>query len=244
METRRQGSGRLADRRAAWREIQEAFIQFAAHELRTPLTVLYGMLQLLAGKPQLNDPACRRLLDVAIGEAQRMQAIIGDLSDVTRLRSGQAGLNLGVVDLGALAGEAAAQAQDSWPNQAVRLHAYTGPLRVRADRTRIQHALEHLIAHVITHSPSHGVIDVRPGREGARACVVLEGHGPPVRAPRTVAAESPQSAPAGGGSLPGFHLYIAEQLIALHGGRLVIDGQPDVVMAVRVELPLVSSAER
>jgi signal transduction histidine kinase len=241
MERTRQGTAK----RAARPETQEAFIQFAAHELRTPLTVLYGMLQLLAGKQQLNDPSCRRLLNAAIGEAQRMQAIIGDLTDVTRLRSGQAGLDLRVVDLATLAADAVAQARASRPDQAVRLRACKGTLQVRVDRARMQHALQHLLAHVITHSPSHGAIDVRLGRENAWAFVVLEGHGPSVRAPRTVAAaDGPQSAPAGGGSLSGFHVYIAEQLIAPHGGRVVMHGQPDVVMTVRVELPLVISAER
>ena len=55
------------------KSIEQQFALLAGHELRTPLTVLYGALQLLARKPEVQDADCQELLGLALQEARNLQ---------------------------------------------------------------------------------------------------------------------------------------------------------------------------
>src|SRR5579884_4171369 len=83
------------------RRLQDEFLATASHELRTPLTVLTGYLAMLNRRP-LSDERAATYVRLAMEQAQRIDTLMRQLLDVTRLQGGKLVLAREPVDLVAL----------------------------------------------------------------------------------------------------------------------------------------------
>lgn len=73
----------------ATERLQGALLNSISHDLRTPLVAVKGALSsLVEGGPAMDADIRRRLLDTALGEADRMNRLVGNLLNMTRLESG------------------------------------------------------------------------------------------------------------------------------------------------------------
>jgi signal transduction histidine kinase len=226
-------------------EAQEAFIQLAAHELRTPLTVLHGMLQLVLDRGRITETRCRPLIAAAYAETRRMQAIIEDLTDVTRLRQGELALEPRQTDLNEVAGAAGAELQGSLAGQRMEVIRHTAPVRVLGDPSRLRQAVRNVVIHVAERAPSQDtiVLQVLPLRR--QGCLRIESRGPSLRRPPTGAEMRAHRQPAAVSAAPqGLRLYIAQQVLRLHGGQLSVKAEPDAWLSVLLSLPLLDAAKR
>jgi len=236
---------RVSQQVAAEAEAQEAFIQLAAHELRTPLTVLHGMLQLVLVKPEISDATCRPLIESAYVAAQRIQAIIDSLTEITRLRSGEIALQLQSVDLNSVASSAHENLRENLPGWHIQVVPHIEPIAVMADPFRLQQAVTHAVNHVVERAPTEGAVELRVVAVRRSACIEVEGQGPSLRRPPTASQVREHREPAAGSAAPlGLRLYVAEQLLRLHGGEMDVRTEPDVRLAVRLWLPLMHAAKR
>jgi two-component system sensor histidine kinase ChvG len=166
--------------RALWARIDanERFAADVAHELRNPLTSVRSALETLR---RVEDPESRnRLLDIIAEDAVRMDRLIADISDISRVDAELSRTVSTPVDiapiLSALAELHAATRKEDDP--VVILDAPPGPLVVRGVEGRIVQVFRNLLGNALSFSPPRGHVWVRARMAGAYVEIAVEDEGP------------------------------------------------------------------
>jgi signal transduction histidine kinase len=145
-----------------------------AHELRTPLATLDGYLEGLEdGIVQPTDETWRLLRS----ETHRLIRLVNDLSDLWRAEARQLTLDIGRVDLAAVASEMAERFAPVAGQRGVRL-AVVGAAVARADRDRVIQIIGNFVSNAIRHAPPDSVVEVRCSQEAGHARVGVSDAGP------------------------------------------------------------------
>jgi two-component system, chemotaxis family, CheB/CheR fusion protein len=242
---RRQGVAVIRDvTDRSLRRLQEEFLSLASHELVTPLTVIRGSLQMLLRALERDPAKARQYARTAIDQVDQLVTIARDLVDVARLQRGQLRVELRPVDLRAITMQATDVAQTLAGRQQVRVRAAEAPVMVRGDAGRLQQVLLNLVTNAIRYAPDSPIIDVRLLVREGNAEVQVQDYGPGIPADEVAAvfARFVQGTQANRGGL-GLGLYIAQQIVAAHGGTIRVDSAIGEGTAFTVSLPLLGATE-
>jgi signal transduction histidine kinase len=222
---------RLYDEARAAIGARDEFLSIAAHELRTPLTILRGHAQLLLRQEaggRLGAPQARRAASAVVQATTRLAALVDDLLDVARLRSGRIGLRLEPVDLGSLVASAAEEHRvHAGADHAIDVALPPAPCVVVGDPLRLRQVLDNLLDNAVKYSPGGGRVRVALDATGGGVHLRVrdEGIGVPRGAAESVFAPFGRAANAERLALPGMGLglHIGRQLVEHHGGRLWLE---------------------
>ena len=158
------GSLSIPTDKAKFREmekLQQDFIANMTHELRSPLTSIKAALELLSKSRKPDDPG-KSMLDTAIRNSERLNAIITDILDFSKLQSGKLIFHPENMQPDEIAREAV-DAMKAWANAkniALSVKTEPGVSRVYADKRRTVQILINLISNAIKFTPKGGVIEV------------------------------------------------------------------------------------
>lgn len=211
-------SARDITERKRLERIQAEFIALAAHELKTPLTSIKGFAQLLRrGVPS------ESALDTIVNQVNRLDRLVGDLLDVSRLDTGRLELRRRAINLVVLARQQVEESQAATDRHTLRLKVPDTPMYGSWDEDRIIQIFQNLLSNAIKYSPEGGTVEVCLERQGslARISVTDDGMGvSEAELPRIFERfhrlESAKDA-AGG---MGLGLSITRALVEAHGGRI------------------------
>jgi PAS domain S-box-containing protein len=230
-------------------QLRDQFVAIASHELKTPVTSAKGYLQLLArqlGRGATDTERLQRYLqqtDISIG---RLEMLVSDLLDASRIQQGRLDLRPEYFDLVAL-GESVT---DRFERAVERVAGHTlvlestGPVSGSWDRDRLDQVLTNLVSNALKYSPAGGEVrvtidwdaDTTPKR--ARIIVSDRGLGIPLDEQATLfqpfARGSAASNSIGG---TGLGLYIVRQIIEAHSGTVTLASTPGQGTNVTVLLP-------
>jgi signal transduction histidine kinase len=219
-------------------QMKDEFLSTAAHELRTPLTtirmtsgLLREQMEMLlnaqaAGTPIALSPRLRDLLLLLDEGSARMQALVNDLLDLTRLEQGRVPLVMADLDLREVVNDSvkATLPLFSGKSQPFALHLPESTIPVRGDRRWIEQILINLLANASKYSPPATGVEVRGECAGGECRIAVEDHGPGVPDGEREQVFEPfyrgslhRDDPAGG---TGLGLSIARTIAEKHGGRL------------------------
>ena len=218
----------------------ESFAADVAHEIKNPLSSLRSAVEAAA---RIEDPvAQRQLLAVVVDDVRRLDRLISDISDASRLDAELARVESEPVDLGALLGGLA----DAHPS--VVFERRSGdPLIAPGDGRRLAQVFENLIANGRSFSPDGGVIRITAQAGEDLLEVTVEDDGPGIP-PASFDAiferfytDRPESEKFGTHS--GLGLSISKQIIEAHDGVIFAENwgdDPDKPEGARfiVRLPL------
>ena len=251
---------------------RDAFLSVAAHELKTPLTSLWATAQLLRQRLQRTGPLEPERVDQALrridGQSRRLARLVGHLFDVGRLEAGHLTLQPEATDLRRLIEDVVAAAQATTERHRIRVLA-AAPLVAMVDPLRLEQVVGDLLDNAIKYSPAGGAIEVevarcRPARDGgavetARAVgsaspppirIAVRDHGlgiPPEHRARLF--ERFYQAHAGQhASGLGLGLFLCQQIVECHGGRITVEFPEDggsrfiVTLPAAAALPTTASA--
>jgi signal transduction histidine kinase len=222
--------------------LKDEFVATASHELRSPVSALAMATQLWLARlrrGQAVDPEAA-FADMQAHSA-RLQALVGRLLDTSRIEAGKMELERSATDLSALAGDIVHVARLNAPGKTLTLEAPT-PTMALADQLRIGQVLMNLIDNAIKFSPDGGAIEVEVAPTAdhqVRLSVRDHGVGIPPQ-DRAQVFDRFYQARAGRARGLGLGLYISQQIVALHGGHIAIQGPPDGGTRVVVTLPALS----
>ena len=230
----------ISERRAVER-LQRDFLAMVTHELRSPLASLKGFAQLLRRRRTYDEHA----VEVILTQATRLERLIGDLLDVSRIEAGQLELRRAPVNLVEVVHAAAARAQALTRMHAVRVEAPERPLVGRWDRGRLEQVLDNLLSNAIKYSPDGGkiVIAVEDRGGDVRVSVSDQGMGlAPDQLGRLFQRffRTAQARASGAQGL-GLGLYISKSLVEAHGGRIWAVSEPGRGSTFTFALPYTSS---
>jgi two-component system sensor histidine kinase ChvG len=239
----------FSDMTAALRQRIDAVESFAAdvaHELKNPLASLRSALESL---DKVEDPELRRQLSaIAAHDVQRIDRLITEIADASRIDAELSRTTFTAVDLADLAARLVGARGTLGESQDVRVafHRGVGPAVVWGDAARLERVLENLVDNAVSFSPPGGRVEVNVwGDEHSVTLSVLDqGPGIPA-AERDKVFERfhslrPQEEAFGAHS--GLGLAIARTIATAHDGELSIDDRPDGASGACLVLQLPSAA--
>lgn len=208
----------------------ETFAADVAHELKNPLASLSSALETME---RVEDPALRRqLAGIAAHDVQRIDRLITEIADASRIDAELSRATFVSVDLATLASQVVG-ARDVRANGSIpiRLVRHEGETHVPGDAARLERVLENLLDNAVSFSPPGGVVDVTVWGDGdaAHVAVADEGPGVPVAEREKVFERFHSVRPAeeAFGAHSGLGLAIARTIAEAHDGTLAIGDRPD-----------------
>lgn len=210
-------------------ELQEGFVSAVSHELRTPLTCIKTSVDLLHATRAGLSEAQVDLIRTIGHHVGRLEALVTDLLEITRLEAGQVTLSKQPTDLRQIANRVlkALRPLTGRKGQTVHPHWPEAVSLVEVDRRRIEQVLTNVFSNAIKFSPRQGQIHVRVTEtpDSLQVCVTDNGPGIPERDRVRVFDRFYVVTDGRGLSGVGLGLYIARQMIELHGGRIWVESQ-------------------
>ncbi len=195
-----------------------------SHELRTPIAGIKAMAETLLNGAIDDREAARDFLGRIGSEADRLAQMVAELTQLSRIESGQADLQMESVNLNALADEVLAEMRPLAEKQPVTLNQELSPglPLVKADRDRIRQTIINLVHNAIKFNKPGGSVTIATGYDARSVTVSVIDTGIGISADdlphifeRFYKADK---ARAGGGS--GLGLAIAKHTVQAHGGDI------------------------
>jgi signal transduction histidine kinase len=210
-------------------ELKSDLVATVAHELRTPLTSLRMAIHLCL--EQVVGPVTEKqadLLHAAREDCERLQAMVDDLLDLSRIEAGRIEMHQRPISVAALMEAAIEAHRAAAEEREVQLSTDLPPVagEVFVDPERITVVLSNLIANALRHTPAGGHITVQAQpRDGWMRCAVVDtGEGIPEAYRQRIFDKffRVPGAPAGSA---GLGLAIAKEIIEEHGGEIGVESQ-------------------
>ena len=221
--------------------VRRDFVANASHELRTPLTVIGGFTETLLDESLPNDQR-EQFARTVLANTQRMQRIVDDLLDLSRIESGGWKPNPSRVDVRALASEALAAAEERRPDKPVTLDLDIAPdaRLVWADPTALRQMLTNLVDNAVRHT-NEGSVTVFSKRAPGGVAIGVSDTGigiPADHLPRIFErfyrVDAGRSRSEGG---TGLGLAIVKHLVEAHGGHVRAESAVGRGTRIWAELP-------
>ncbi len=216
-------------------KLADLFVGILGHDLRNPLSaVLAGAKLLEKSKEERTTRTAARIRSSGL----RMNELIGDLLDFTRIRVGQ-GIRLERVETDAaeLCRNVAAELEQANPDRRIEVHA-SGQTRGAWDPHRISQAVSNLVGNAVQHG---GGAPVRVTVDGASldgVKVTVFNQGAPIPEQLRAGLFDPfKRAERNREQGLGLGLYIADQIIRVHGGHLTVTSSEAEGTSFTIELP-------
>ena len=205
--------------------VRRDFVANVSHELKTPLTAIRGFAETLSTELSA-DAHHAQFAGTIRANAERMQHLIDDLLDLSRIESGGWVPTPARIDLAAAAEEAAALYRDDAGKRGSRLVISIHPSAafLQADPVAVRQALSNLIENAVRYTPSGGTITIFSGVEDGSVVLGVRDTGagvPREHLPRIFErfyrVDPARSRGAGG---TGLGLAIVKHLVEAHGGHV------------------------
>ncbi|HUL04264.1 MAG TPA: ATP-binding protein [Gemmatimonadales bacterium] len=205
--------------------VRRDFVANVSHELKTPLTSIAGYAETLAAEPGPN-PQAQKFAETILSNAHRMQRLVDDLLDLSRIESGGWQPQQRVVDIAALARDAWTPFADRAAERRVKLGVQVAPGAdaVSADADALRQIFTNLFDNALRHTPADGQVTVRATGAAGGVVVAVADSGSGI-APEHLArvferfyrADAGRARTQGG---TGLGLAIVKHLVEAHGGRV------------------------
>jgi two-component system, OmpR family, sensor histidine kinase ChvG len=217
---------------ALWQRMSaiESFAADVAHEIKNPLSSLRSAVETAA---RIDDPAKRRqLMAIVQDDVERLDRLITDISDASRLDAELSRLEMSPTDIGAMLRALVEMHEATRADGAPRLvldlptdpHGRSRPLVVPGIESRLSQIFLNIIANAVSFSPPDGEIRIRAALDGRAVLVAVEDQGPGIPSDKLTAIFDRfySERPAGEkfGTHSGLGLSISKQIVEAHRGRI------------------------
>lgn len=154
---------------------KDEFIALASHELKTPLTTIKGYLQLLAKKKQ--DRVNALFIEKTLDQVAKLNALIADLLDVSKIEAGKLQFNLEHFDLRLLLKEVMETFPYTYKTHKIIFHDANEPAIVYADKQRIEQVINNLLTNAIKYSPAADLVEISLFKDAEVVTVRVKDYG-------------------------------------------------------------------
>jgi signal transduction histidine kinase len=239
--------GRARAREKALEASRRELVAWVSHDLRTPVAGLRAMAEALEDEVVFDPREIAHYHSQIRIEADRLNGMIDDLFQLSKIHAGALRLNPRLVGLEDLIADVVASTEPVARAKGVRLtgRAASG-MGVQIDPGEFGRAVKNLITNGIRHTPPNGTIEIISGIQGGMACVAVSdecGGIPPQDLPRVFdvafRGESARTPDPSGGA--GLGLSIARGIVEAHAGQVSVRNTGPGCQFL-IKLPLAGSA--
>jgi PAS domain S-box-containing protein len=221
-------------------EMKDEFISTVSHELKTPLTSIKAYLQMLDRSLKGNaSESSRRFMERLGVQVNRLETLIRDFLDITRIDSGKLQLRATEFDMEIVLAELVNDLQ-LVTNSHRLLISYSEPVKVITDQNRIIQVLTNLITNAVKYSPAAGevLISLRNEKEYLVCSVRDFGIGIADSQKVLVFDRFHQAGHKGSGLSLGLGLYISREIIERAGGKIWLESELERGSTFYFSIPL------
>jgi two-component system sensor histidine kinase ChvG len=204
----------------------ESFAADVAHEIKNPLSSLRSAVETAA---RIEDPVKRRrLMAIIQDDVERLDRLISDISDASRLDAELSRLEVSPTDIGAMLRALVDMHEttraESAPHLTLDIAGQEGDLIVPGIESRLSQVFINVIANAVSFSPPDGEIRIQASLDGRAVLVSVEDQGPGIPEDKLTAIFDRfySERPAGEkfGTHSGLGLSISRQIVDAHRGRI------------------------
>lgn len=236
------------DNAMLFREAQEAirirdqFLSVASHELKTPLTALRAQLQFLQRDLGDRDKAEERTRRIG-RYVRRLTRLVNDLLDVSFISGGELRIHPETTDVGRLVREVAQRMEAEAERAGSPLEVQTEKIPARIDPLRVDRVVAKLIGNAIKYGEKKPIRVQASHRDGeTRIEIIDHGMGIPEGYLPWIFTRFGQAVSPGQYGGLGLGLYIADQIVRAHGGRIEVQSREGKGSTFVVHLPDTATA--
>jgi len=221
-------------------KLQKALLNSVSHNLRTPLSSILGVLNTILEDGTLLDmPTQRNLLGTAQHEARRLDWLVQNLLDMTRLEGGAIRMKTELCDVNDIAAGALRQLSE---DQGKRISVTTAPNLplVPLDDVLIVQVLVNMLDNALKYSPADAPVEVQARLAAGQLEIrVLDrGRGIPEQELERVFEKFHRVTVPGAPNGAGLGLSICKGFVEAHGGRILAERRPQGGTELVFFLPL------
>jgi len=228
----------------ATEKLQTALLNSISHDLRTPLVSVTGALSSLAqGGPAMDAAIRQSLIATALEEAERMNRLVGNLLNMTRLEAGALQVVKQPGDVQDAIGTALEGLGERLDERQISVSVPENLPLVPMDFVLIVQVLANLIDNSLKYSPSGSPIDVHAYQTDGEICVQVSDRGMGIPADdlarifdKFYRVQRPESITG-----TGLGLSISKGIVEAHHGRIWAEDRPGGGAALAFTLPLESA---
>jgi PAS domain S-box-containing protein len=228
-------------------EMKSSLVATVSHELRTPLTgIRLANHLLLSDRIGALNAKQTEVVVESRDNADRLQKIIENLLDMSRIEAGRSVLELGALRPHEVAADAVDQVRAAAQEKGIELRVEV-PVdlpRVNADRARVNHVLLNLFHNALRYTAPGGRISLSAAVEDEAVVFAVQDNGrgiPKAYLPRVF--ERFFRVPGQDGSGVGLGLAIAKEIVQAHGGTISVESSEGKETTFRFTLPLAQQAQ-
>lgn len=212
-------------------QVRSEFLGNVSHELRTPIFSLQGYLETLLDGA-IDDPSVSRdFLEKAHAQVVRLNALLTDLIDISRIESGEMKMSFRYFALHEFLDSLVAELKPTAEQRRVTLQLVASPddIRVLGDRERLRQALSNLIDNAIKYNRESGTVTVSYTDLGNQVRVEVSDTGIGIASEhlprifeRFYRVDKERSRQAGG---TGLGLAIVKHIVEAHGSKIEVSSE-------------------
>lgn len=219
-------------------EKKDEFIALASHELKTPLTTIKGYLQILEKK--IEEPKSKLFLSKTLDQANRLNTLINDLLNMSRIEAGRLEFNYEEFDFRKMLSELSETYNYSETSHRIITDIGDKALIIRADKQRIEQVLNNLLNNAVKYSPNADKVYLKLRENQNKVTVIVkdEGLGLTPEQQKNVFKRFYRAESTKGINGLGLGLYLTKQIIDAHKGKLGVKSEEGKGSEFYFSLPL------
>ena len=230
--------------RARTEEMRSSLLSAVSHDLRTPLATITGAGTALRDDRGRLGPVQRaELLDTICAEAERMERLVGNLLDMTRVESGGLELKREWVPVEEIVGSVLTRLEQRIADRRVVMHLAEDLPLVSVDPVLFEQVFVNLIDNALKYTPPESPIEIGAAVRGPLVEIEVADRGPglPEGAENKVFEKFFRGGAHPGQGGVGLGLPICRGVVQAHGGTIEAARRPDGGTSFVIRLPLLDA---
>ncbi|EEL49047.1 hypothetical protein bcere0022_37170 [Bacillus cereus Rock3-44] len=223
-------------------QMRKDFLANVSHELKTPITSIKGFSETLLDGAMENQQFCEHFLHIILKESERMQGLIEDLLDLSKIEQQGFKLNMGTVDMKELLGEIKMVLENKSQEKEISLQVdVLRHVSVIGDPSRLKQIFINLVNNAIVYTPAGGTVSVALLEDEHNAYIKVSDTGIGISTEeiprifeRFYRVDKARSRNTGG---TGLGLSIVKHLVEAHHGTITVDSTVGEGTTFTVALP-------
>jgi two-component system sensor histidine kinase KdpD len=230
--------------RARTEEMRSSLLSTVSHDLRTPLAAITGASSmLLDGSARVTEAQRKELLETIGEEAERLERLVSNLLDMTRVESGGLKVKREWVPLDEIIASVLTRLEPKLGARPVRTDLAEDLPLISVDPILFEQVFVNLFDNVTKYTPPGTGIEIVARAQDGAVVIEVKDHGPglPPGSEEQVFDKffrGPRARPGG----VGLGLAICRGIVEAHGGKLSASNRPGGGATFRIELPIVGTA--
>ncbi len=232
---------RRAQLEAAAEKLRNSLLSSVSHDLRTPLAIVKGAASTIADEATLSTEDRNGLARTIVGEADRLNRLIGNLLDMTRLEAGSLSAKKEWQSIEEIIGSALARIDDRARDRKISAVLAPDLPLVPADAVLVEQVIVNLLENALRYTPPASPIEIHARQTGASLEIEVSDRGPGIASgDESKLFEKFYRAGSVEGGI-GLGLTICKGIVTAHGGTIAARSREGGGATFSFTLPLAAT---